>query len=77
MDPGLHRTVPEARKRQPTTPGSMTEAKEDTMYIKINRRLTGKNLRSLEILIGVDVAGRKGQIDPNDQQEQICAPPHD
>lgn len=38
---------------------------------------TGKYLQALEMLIGMHVARRKGKVDPDQQEEQICSSPHD
>lgn len=38
--------------------------------------LTSNHLWPLEILIGVNIAGRNGAVQPDDQQEQIGVRPH-
>jgi hypothetical protein len=38
--------------------------------------LTSKHLRALEVLVRVQVAGRKGEIKPDEENKQIRASPH-
>ena len=37
---------------------------------------TGNDLGALEVLVGMQIAGRQGEPQPNEDEEQICAPPH-
>lgn len=39
-------------------------------------KLTGEELRALEVLIWMDVAWREGKVDAHQEEKQICSPPH-
>lgn len=38
--------------------------------------LTCDDLWTLEVLVGVQIAGRQGKPQPDDQEEKVCAAPH-
>jgi len=39
--------------------------------------LTGDDLWSLEVLVGMEVAGRQSKPQPDEHKKEISAPPHD